>query len=312
MDGRPPPSIAKSESGSSFAATISKMIQRLRFSKNVCAILLAVCSVAGAQGIQSVRDTIASLAKGSDNTERRRAITARLDAAGIEYRLQEFVDARMRKGTNIMASLAPGKQKTILIGAHFDRVAVGQGAVDNGASCAALLELLSTLKANPLANYAIAGVFFDLEEGGLSGSQAYFAPGSDRPDPTYAINLDIFGYGDAIFASASKPDGQLSSALQKAAAAMKFPVRISPPAEYPASDHRSMIGAGIETLGLALIDGSEIDGVLNLLGRRSTEVPPILTIIHTPKDTVDATRPEDIEKGIALLERIIRLTDEKF
>jgi Zn-dependent M28 family amino/carboxypeptidase len=289
------------------------MIQRLRFSiVAILGVLSILCSLAGAQVIANVRDVIASIAKGSDSAERRRAITAQLDAAGIEYRLEDFEDARMRKGVNVVAAVSQGQPKTILIGAHYDRVAVGEGALDNAASCAALLDLLSRFKAKPLANYRLTAVFFDLEEGGLGGSQAYFASGPDKQSPTYAINLDIFGYGDSIWAAVSKPEGNLSSALQQASTRTNFPVRTSPPAEYPASDHRNMIGAGIETLGVALIDGSEIDGVLNLLARRTTQVPPILTIIHTPKDTVEATRPGDIEKGIAFLERLIRLTDEKF
>src|SRR5262249_12650623 len=156
----------------------------------------------------------------------------------------------------------------------------------------------SRFKAKPLANYGLTAVFFDLEEGGLSGSQAYFAPGPDRQLPAYAIHLDIFGYGNSVFATPSHSWRSLVIALQPSATGLKLPVRLSTPAEYPASDHRTMIAAGIETLGIALIDGSEIDGVLNLLARRSTEVPPILRMIHTPKDTLEATRPEDVETAI--------------
>jgi acetylornithine deacetylase/succinyl-diaminopimelate desuccinylase-like protein len=55
---------------------------------------------------------------------------------GIEYRLEEFSFARF-SGTNIVVDL-PGEnaEKTFLLGAHYDRVPVGEGAVDNAASCA--------------------------------------------------------------------------------------------------------------------------------------------------------------------------------
>lgn len=277
-------------------------------------VLLLAAQPAWPQQASRFRDDTAAIAAGADSSERRRALTARLDALGIEYRLQEFEDRRQRKGTNVIARLganAATAGKSILVGAHYDRVAQGQGAVDNAASCAVLLDLLARLKARPLESYGITAVFFDLEEGGLSGSQAYFVPGDGKQLPAYALNLDIFGYGDAIFATSSNAQGTLASAMEQAASNLKFALRMTLPAEYPASDHRSMIGAGIETLGVALIDAREVDVVLNVLARRSTELPPVLTIIHTPKDTIDAIRAEEVEKAIPVLEQTLRLLDEK-
>jgi acetylornithine deacetylase/succinyl-diaminopimelate desuccinylase-like protein len=137
-------------------------------------VLLAVTSATveiAAQGA-GLREQTAAIAGGQDSAARRSAITDSLKAAGIEYRLDEFRFPRF-SGTNIVVDLSGGKaEKTFLLGAHYDRVPVGQGAVDNAASCAVLLDLLKAFKAKPLRSFSVRAVFFDLEEGGLVGSQA--------------------------------------------------------------------------------------------------------------------------------------------
>src|SRR5207237_7784462 len=99
------------------------------------------------------RDRIAAITAGSDTASRRQAIADDLKASGIEYKLEEFTLPTF-SGTNIVVDV-PGKKpaKTFLLGAHYDRVAQGQGAVDNAASCAVLLELLAQFKSRPLENY---------------------------------------------------------------------------------------------------------------------------------------------------------------
>jgi hypothetical protein len=123
------------------------------------------------------------------------------------------------------------------------------------------------------------------------------------------VNLDIFGYGDTFFANPSAPDGPLASAIRQAAEQTSIAVRfVAERNQYPASDHRPMMAAGIETVGLALIDGGEIEPIL----KHQEQPPPrILTIIHTPGDTIDKVRPDDMEKGFVALEKAIRLVDGK-
>jgi Zn-dependent M28 family amino/carboxypeptidase len=241
-------------------------------------VLLLLPPGAWAQGLGEVT---ASIAKGSNGLERRTAITQRLDNGHIAYTLEDFTDARGRSGTNIVATIPGGSPKTVLIGAHYDRVAVGQGAIDNGASCAVLLKLLDSLKAKPLEKYTAKVVFFDLEEAGLVGSRAFFDQMRMRqePMPAYAVNLDIFGYGDSIFATASNSEGLLAKALQQAGADSGLAVRMAAAAQYPSSDHRNMMTAGIETLGLALIDAAEVDAVLSLSSTAPSAPPRILTLI---------------------------------
>jgi Zn-dependent M28 family amino/carboxypeptidase len=253
-----------------------------------------------------LRQTTAAIAAGDTTADRRAAITDRLKAAGVDFHVEDFVSGT-RTGTNVVATL-PGKSgtKTLMLGAHYDRVARGHGAVDNAASCAVLLELMEMLKSKPLAN-TVTVVFFDLEELGLLGSRSYFQTHSSSALPAQAMNFDIFGYGETFFVTPTKADGPLLVSLKQAASEFGFPVRSVPIVQYPSSDHRSMALAGIETLGVTLIDGSEIDSVIKPGPTRSR----ILSMIHTDADIMDQIREQDMAKALPVLERTIRLLDSR-
>jgi len=254
---------------------------------------------------ERLRESTAAIAQGSSTAERRAAIVERLKLISVDFRMEDFTSGN-RTGTNIVATIpSESKTRSLLLGAHYDRVARGQGAVDNAASCAVLLDLAASLKAKPPANTTVTIVFFDLEEAGLLGSRAYFQAASVSDRPTFAMNFDIFGYGESLFVTPSMPDGPLIAALQKAATEFGFPVRSFPMAKYPDSDHRSMAAAGIETLGVTLIDGAEIDSIITPGPVR----PRILSMIHTNADRMDQVREQDIAKAVPVIERTIRIID---
>lgn len=248
--------------------------------------------------------SLEAITAGDDGTARRDAIVTQLKAVGVEPAIEPFGEGRTA-GANIVVTLGSGG-KTILLGAHYDRVRDGRGAVDNGAACAALIEIVAAVKALPLERFTLQVVFFDREENGLLGSKAFFAAGH-RVD--YAINLDIFAYGDSIFAARSHPDGQLLWSLQVVGREIGLPVRDVPHSSYPGSDHQTMMSAGVETLGIALVDAEDIDGVIAIAtGRlKAGQGPPrVLQIIHRPDDTLDKVRPEQMTRGIGLVENLIR------
>jgi len=253
----------------------------------------------------SIRGTIASISQGATNAERRDAIVNRLKAARVNFEVKEFTEGT-RSGANVVAPL-PGKKgsPTLLLGAHLDRVNRGQGALDNAASCALLLTLIDRFKSQPLENTMLSILFFDAEEGGLIGSRAYFQSLDRSALPSKAINFDIFGYGDTLFVTSSKEDSSLLATAQQAASESGFLMRSLPIMQYPASDHRSMAQAGVETLGVALIDGKEIDSIIT----PGSTPPKILTLIHTPGDTIEQIREQDIAKAVPVIEKLIRLLD---
>jgi Zn-dependent M28 family amino/carboxypeptidase len=278
------------------------------------AIVLAVVTLLGsgalAQDATPLTRTIAAIAVGNDTAARREAIVSRVRELGLTADIRPFGEGA-RAGSNIVVTLPGREARTILIGAHYDRVQVGQGVVDNGASCAALLELLAAFKASPLGRYTLTFVFFDREEDGLLGSRAWFA--GDTPRPAFAINLDVFAYGNEFFVTASKRDGVLFHALGNATSAARIPMRDTTLDRYPGSDHRSMFAAGIESLGVAIVDTSDIDAVL-AIGGSSLAVgkgPRIMSIIHTPNDTMTEVRINDVVRATGVLERTIRALDKE-
>jgi aminopeptidase S len=288
-------------------------------------VLLSVAPAPARQGA-TFTTRLAAIAAGDDTAARRQAITADLAASGVEFRLEAFATpaltnsgqgARMspQTGTNILATVpARTAARTLLLSAHYDRVPAGRGVVDNGASCAVLLGLMARFKAAPLERYSVSSAFFDLEEIGLVGSREYVESLKGRL-PDAALNLDVFAYGDTLYGAASSPQGALASALAEAATEVSIPVRMTAAAsnQYPPSDHRSLIAAGVETVGLSLMDGPEIEAVINVLqsGGRGAAPPRVLTLIHTPADTLDNVRAAEVEKAIPVLERAIRLLDQR-
>jgi len=269
-------------------------------------------SLALAQGKQDadarVTASLNAIVAGDNNAARREAIVAQLKAAGVDPVVEPFGEGRAA-GANLVVTLPGRGTKTIVIGAHLDRVGVGRGAVDNGGSCAVLIELLAAFKASPLARATLRVVFFDREENGLVGSRMHFSTPGHRAD--YALNLDVFAYGDTIFATGSRPEGVLLRSLRAVGEATGLPVREVPPARYPGSDHQTMMNAQIETLGLALVDKADVDGILAMDVSKMTvgKGPRVLRIIHTPNDTIAEVRVDQMTRGIALVEQLIRRVD---
>ena len=261
-----------------------------------------------------------AIVAGKDSAERGAAITRQLERLEVQVRTQPF-EKQQRRGTNIIVAL-PGSSptaKTLMIGAHYDRVAVGQGAVDNAASCAMLLELVPRLKKSPLKSFNVHLAFWDLEEGGLTGSQAFVDAaraddgGGGQRLPDAYVNFDIFAYGDTLWVMSPKNDTPLAQSAREAGRLSKFPVRVG--ATYPPSDHLSFIKAGVPTIAVSLIDGAEIDGVIGTIsgGREAAkpEKPPrIFGIIHSPNDTIDQVDAGAVEKALPAVEQMIRQFDK--
>lgn len=282
----------------------------MRASRNAlftAGLLACLVTAAPAQDTARIAKSLEAITAADDNNARRDAIVAQLRASGLEPLVEPFGEGR-GAGANVVVTLPGSGARTILVGAHLDRVNVGRGAVDNGAACAALIELIAAFTASPLERSTLQILFFDREEAGLLGSRAFLA-GGHRVE--YAINMDIFAYGDAIFATASHSDGVLLRALRTVGKESGIPIRDAAPSSYPSSDHIAMMNAGIETLGLALIDTADIDGVLAIGGGKLTlgKGPRILTIIHSRNDTLAEVRPEQMARGIALVEQLVRTVD---
>jgi aminopeptidase S len=252
------------------------------------------------------KNQVAAIAAGSNTSERAAAITKRLDELGVKYRLQSFSDTDKR-GVNIIAELPGAGAQKLALGAHYDRVAVGQGAIDNASGCAAVLELLAAMKKKPLKNHTVTAIFFDLEEIGGVGSKAH-VEADPKNLPNIYINFDVFGYGDTLWVMSSKTDSPSAKAMTQAAAESKFDLEIGP--DYPPGDHLSFLKAKVETISISLIGRDEIKSILKIFGGDRSEKPPrILTIIHSAGDTPDKVDGDAVVRALPVIEQAIRYMD---
>ena len=95
---------------------------------------------------------------------------------------------------NIFADI-PGTDTTrglVLLAAHLDGVAVGEGAADDAVNVAVLLEAARTLKAlAPSPRRTIRFAFFTGEEQKMAGSSAYVAAHAEEEPHALAVVFDL-------------------------------------------------------------------------------------------------------------------------
>jgi len=163
----------------------------------------------------------------ADRAKIRADLTAALESAGWATRQQPFsqtVEGQPYQGINIIAE-SPSSCAThspypspdalrfpsirgkdtpppetdclnapfLLIGAHYDAVPGSPGADDNATGMAALLEV-AQLFSPRTTSLPLKLVFFDGEEAGLWGSQAFAADAAETEEVSGAIILEMLGY----------------------------------------------------------------------------------------------------------------------
>ncbi|MDZ8089175.1 MAG: M28 family peptidase [Nostoc sp. DedQUE12b] len=117
-------------------------------------------------------------------------ITTELKKAGWKPKLEKFSD-----GVNIFAE-RPGTNKAakaILVAAHYDTVASSPGADDNASGVAVVLEVARLLGSRSTPR-TLQLAFFDQEEAGLLGSQAFVSKTARLQNLGGAIVMDMVGY----------------------------------------------------------------------------------------------------------------------
>lgn len=101
---------------------------------------------------------------------------------------------------NVIAVKAGSSSREIIVGAHYDSVAVGTGADDNSSGVAVMLEVAERL-ANVNTAYTIRFIAFGAEEVGLQGSN-YIARNMSTQEianTAAMINLDTLLGGDFMY-----------------------------------------------------------------------------------------------------------------
>lgn len=154
--------------------------------------------VAQESSSQYMYSLLEDLCNAPDNVARGGVVMQELVKMGMDYSVQPFE----RDGShyrNIIAKIdAENESHNLAFTAHYDRVDVGCGVVDNGSGTAVILGMIKDIKVNPNDN-DLTFIFFDAEERGLWGSRHYVANTSERFDAVF--NIDMAGYGDSLMIS---------------------------------------------------------------------------------------------------------------
>jgi len=251
--------------------------------------------------------TASAVIAAGNSPARLEAVREQLQAAGFGVTRLPFTSGD-HDGVNLVAEVAgdPGAP-LLLIGAHADRVEVGEGAVDNASGVAVVLALAERLRERPLQGHRVAVAFWDLEERGLLGARDYVASGAERP--ALYVNFDVFGWGDTLWMTA--PDLSLPLVAASAAAAGSAGTGFSATAEhYPPTDHLAFLRAGWPAVSYSLLDADEIHAMEAMMqGNRPDAPPRVMQVIHTAQDTWEQLDPAAVVRGIDAVEAALRAWD---
>lgn len=189
--------------------------------------LLMTCAPASAQQQSTLKITTPDEFKAEFVTvpckddERLAAVKRLFDKAGAP---ESQLSVEKYKGVENLVVRKPGASaETVVVGAHYDKVADGCGAIDNWTGVVALAHLYATLKDVP-SRKTLVFVAFGKEEKGLIGSRAMVDAIKKDDVGGYCamVNLDSLGLSapQVLDNASSKKLGDLAAAV---AAEMKMP-----------------------------------------------------------------------------------------
>lgn len=207
---------------------------------------------------------------------------ARADEVSIEK--QDGVE-------NLVLRKTGKSQGTIVIGAHYDKVADGCGAIDNWSGIVALAHIFRSLKDTPLEKSLIF-VAFGKEEIGLLGSKAMVRAIKKEEVQQYCamVNIDSLGMA-APQVPVNLSSSSLVSRLVDIAQRMKVPFnKVS--IDGSAADSISFIGKKIPAITISAVgDGWE-------------------KVLHTDKDRLTSMNQTSVYLGYRLaLALVVELSE---
>ncbi len=172
------------------------------------------------------QSTVEERLKGSpsDNVGRQKKLRQLFEAAGCKGEALMEVDVEGSTQPNVVCRMPGAHDSVIVVGAHYDKVGIGQGVVDNWSGAALLVSLYESLQAEP-RRHVFLFVGFSDEEKGLVGSEDFVKQLSpwQRSRIRAMINLDSLGLSPTKV-WLSRADKGLEQALNNVAHSMKLPL----------------------------------------------------------------------------------------
>jgi carboxypeptidase Q len=213
---------------------------------------------------------------------------ARLASRGRSPRVHLALGARTAKdapSANVIAEIR-GREtpdEVVVLGAHIDSWDVGQGAQDDGAGCAIVMQSLATLRQIGLVpRRTIRAVLFTNEENGLRGAKQYATDHSaELGHHVAAFEVDTGG-GEPLGVT-TEGDPDFRDEVRDVASLLAPIGATSVVAGYAGSDVHPLATAGVPLFGLKLDMSTYFD------------------VHHSMADTLDRIDPVHLKKSVAAL-----------
>lgn len=191
-----------------------------------------------------------------DNGEREAELKQMFESAGCTGTNLREQPVSGAKAPNVVCTL-PGKTPSIIVvGAHFDHVEAGMGAIDNWTGASLLVDLYQTLQEAP-REHTFVFIGFTNEEKGLVGSRAYVGSlnAAEKRNIFAMVNFDSLGLGPTeVWGNVAAPG--LLRLFAKTAGALKMQPR-SMTIKGSDADSDSFSQAGVPAITLHALDTAE-------------------------------------------------------
>jgi Zn-dependent M28 family amino/carboxypeptidase len=155
---------------------------------------------------------------------------------------------KLKDVQNVVVTKKGRTDEMIIVGAHYDKVYDGCGAIDNWTGIVIIANVYRTFR-NVETSKTIKFVAFDKEEQGLVGSRAMVRAITKEKRPLYCsmVNVDSFGFGyPQVLDNTSS--AKMTAAAKALAAEMKLQLNTASLAGTADADSSSFIDKGIPAI----------------------------------------------------------------
>jgi Zn-dependent M28 family amino/carboxypeptidase len=217
------------------------------------------------------------------NPDREKVLETLFEDAGCKGERLTEQPVKSSRTPNVICTLKGTDEATIIVGAHYDKVGIGHGVVDNWSGASLLPSLFQGLQGKP---HRVTFVFigFTSEEDGLIGSKFYVDRLSKEQRQTIRamVNIDSLGLSDTKV-WLSRADKKLAVDAFKVARSLNLP----------------LAAVNVDNVGLS--DAGPF---------RERKIPSIdfhsvtqetLSILHSIRDTFSAIRLPEYQNSYILL-----------
>jgi len=216
-------------------------------------------------------------------------LTRRFENEQVTVRVEAENDAATSQ--NVHAELGPETDERVLVTSHVDGHDISEGAMDNGAGTATIVEAANALAARgadpdaPDLDTRVEFVAFGAEEVGLVGS-SHLADSVDPEEIRAVVNLDGVCRGRTLEVSAHGSDALLEAA-RAVGDRLDHPIDVRP--DYvPHSDHWPFVARGVPGTMVASDDDTS--------GRGWG---------HTHADTIDKLEARTLRESAILVTELV-------